>query len=545
MTAPASGPPDPKAAKQLLARLNAEVARAEAQLAHALADLRDLQARVGGHQMMQLLEANEHLVLDAVRLRRDAENSAFALESARRTSEQDVLTGLPNRSVLIDRCAQALAHARRYKSRVALLFVDLDDFKTHNDVLGHATGDQILIAVGQKMVGSVREVDTVCRLGGDEFVVLLVDVPRHGDPAQVVGKILAAIGSIEQAAGHRVVVSASIGVSLYPDDGDTLDKLIEAADVAMFRAKRMGGNSFVLSGDATDEPGGEPASTAKAQREERPALLRSANEQLVLSSMALEIENAAFSASFDDLERKSRAKDQFLAVLSHELRSPLAPIVSTLDALRLRSGGRESKELQMIRRHVAHMVRLMDDLLDVAKLSSGKILPNIEWVPIDAMLSQAIALARQQIDLQGHHLICAPCDPALACRGDPVRLAQCVSNLLINAARYTARGGRIELSSVLENEQVVIRVRDNGRGISEAQMPQIFELFCQAPDLGTEAIGGLGIGLALVRSLIELHGGTVDGYSAGVGQGSEFTLRIPAVQGIPALAPVPTPGESE
>lgn len=537
MTEPESGPPNIKAAKLLLARLKSEITQAEAELAHTLADLRELQARVGGHQMMQLLEANENLVLDAMRLRRDAENSAFALESARRTSEQDALTGLPNRSVLIDRCAQAIAHARRYESRVALLFVDLDDFKSHNDRLGHAAGDQILIAVGQKMVSSVREVDTVCRLGGDEFVVLLVDVPQRGDPSQVVGKVLSAIGSIEEAAGQPVVVSASVGVSLYPDDGETLNKLIEAADVAMFRAKRMGGNRFVLSGDLVGEVSDDPVSMAKAEREERGAVLRNTNEQLVLSSMALEIENAAYSASFDDMERKSRAKDQFLAVLSHELRNPLAPIVSTLDALRLRSGGSESKELQMIRRHVTHMVRLMDDLLDVSKLSSGKVLLSIELVRIDVMLSQAIALARPQVDLQGHDLLYAPCDPSLMCRGDPVRLAQCVSNLLINAARYTARGGRIELWAGLEDQQVVIRVKDNGRGISEVQMAQIFEFFYQTQGLGTEAIGGLGIGLALVRSLIELQGGTVEGFSAGLGQGSEFTLRVPAIQGVPALAP--------
>ncbi|MDN3923272.1 diguanylate cyclase domain-containing protein [Roseateles violae] len=527
MNSPAAGSPNAKATRRELARLKGEIAEARAELALVEADLSQAQARLGGHQMVQLLEANEQLVVDAMRMRRDAETSAFALEAALRSSERDPLTGLPNRSLLIDRFQQATAGARRHENcSVALLFLDLDRFKENNDRFGHAVGDQILIAASRALTDCVRGSDTVCRLGGDEFVILLAEVIHADDPALVAAKVRDALLSLTQVGGQEVSVSASIGVGVYPEDGGTLDALLEAADIAMFLVKRAGGNGFARADRRTAQGAAETGGVASVRA---PIELRAP----VPGGDVDEAEAAR--ALVLELQRRSRAKDEFLAVLGHELRNPLAPIVSTLDALRLLAGGAEGKEHQLIRRHVTHMVRLIDELLDIAKLSARKIKLRDEEVAIAEVLEQAVSLARPLLDQHMHRFLFTGCEPRLACRGDAVRLAQCVSNLLINSARYTPPGGTIELLAMREAQQIVIRVRDNGRGISEEQMAHVFELFFQVQGLGTEPISGLGVGLALVRSLVELHGGTVEGRSAGIGRGSEFVIRLPAIDAQPPL----------
>ena len=246
-----------------------------------------------------------------------------------------------------------------------------------------------------------------------------------------------------------------------------------------------------------------------------------------------------------ELQTASRAKDEFLAMLGHELRNPLTPIVTTLDLIRLRADGPESKEHATIRRQVTHMTRLVDDLLDVAKIVSGKVELKRQWIEIRAVLGDAVEMASPLLD-QRKHRFELEVDTAQMPRyfGDPVRLAQCVANLLTNAARYTPMGGRIRLCASSAEGQIEIRVRDNGRGIAPELMPGIFGLFVQGERSEDRPDGGLGIGLALVRNLIGLHGGVVEGHSAGVNQGSEFTIRLPlqAPVAAPALAETSSAG---
>ncbi|GAA0748217.1 GGDEF domain-containing protein [Ideonella azotifigens] len=276
-----------------LSHLNRQIDQAYLALARTLADLRDAQAELGGHRMMQLLQANEQLVLEALRLRSDVESSTIALGEATRSVELDPLTRLPNRTLLADRLVQAIAGAKRHEARLALLFLDLDHFKWHNDSLGHAIGDRILVEIGERLTACVRETDTVCRLGGDEFVILLAEVSEPGDPMLVARKMLAAVSSLTHVGQHEVALAASIGIGLYPDDGTDAQTLLDAADAAMYRVKHAGGNGFRFAQAALQQahapPDTAPLSAAllHASTRNAMALLRSANEQLVLSALAM------------------------------------------------------------------------------------------------------------------------------------------------------------------------------------------------------------------------------------------------------------------
>jgi PAS domain S-box-containing protein len=228
-----------------------------------------------------------------------------------------------------------------------------------------------------------------------------------------------------------------------------------------------------------------------------------------------------------ELQDASQAKDQFLAMLGHELRNPLSPIVTALQLMRMRGDTGTSREQAIIQRQVEHMIRLVDDLLDISKITRGKIELKKEIFQIDDVLTKAVEIVSLLFEQRKHELT-VDVQAGLQCEGDAVRVAQAVANLLSNAARYTPPGGRVALSARRVEDFIVIEVRDNGVGIAPDQQPQIFELFFQGQRSIDRAEGGLGIGLALVKSLIELHGGDVAVHSKGIGRGSAFTVRLPA-----------------
>jgi PAS domain S-box-containing protein len=229
------------------------------------------------------------------------------------------------------------------------------------------------------------------------------------------------------------------------------------------------------------------------------------------------------------LREADRRKDEFLATLAHELRNPLAPIRNGLQILRLAGDepAAASKVQEMLERQVNHLVRLVDDLMEVARVTRGRIELRREPVDLGAMLRNAVETSRPLIEAARHELQVDLPEEPVTLIADPVRLAQIVSNLLNNAAKYTENGGRITLSARREGKQVVISVRDTGVGIPVEVLPRVFDLFAQADRTYHRAQGGLGIGLTLVRTLVELHGGTVSAKSEGVGRGSEFVLRLP------------------
>jgi len=228
------------------------------------------------------------------------------------------------------------------------------------------------------------------------------------------------------------------------------------------------------------------------------------------------------------LRDADRRKDEFLAILAHELRNPLAPIVNSLHILRQGGGSMNVDRLHdILERQVSHLVRLVDDLMEVSRITTGKVELRREPVDLAEVMKSAIDTSRPLIDAAGHELsVALPAEP-LRLHADAVRLTQVLANLLNNAAKYTPAGGRIWLSARREGAQAVVSVRDNGMGIHADMLDQVFELFAQA-DQGTHrAQGGLGIGLTLVRSLVHLHGGTVQACSDGPGRGSEFLVRLP------------------
>jgi PAS domain S-box-containing protein len=230
----------------------------------------------------------------------------------------------------------------------------------------------------------------------------------------------------------------------------------------------------------------------------------------------------------EELLRANLRKDEFLATLAHELRNPLAPIRTGMDLLALspEEPARE-RTLGVMRRQVSHMVRLIDDLLDVSRITRGKLELKRERVSLASVISSAIEASRPLIERKQHELQVAVSDGSLAFDADLTRIAQVVSNLLNNASNYTPSGGRIELSAEREGDWAVIRVRDNGIGIPQDRLEDVFEMFSQVHRTLERSQDGLGIGLALVRSLVEMHGGSVRAESAGADQGSTFTVRLP------------------
>lgn len=229
----------------------------------------------------------------------------------------------------------------------------------------------------------------------------------------------------------------------------------------------------------------------------------------------------------EDLEIADRAKDEFLAMLGHELRNPLAPIVTALDLMKRRGELKTSREQDVIHRQVQHLIRLVDDLLDVSRVARGKVVLRQETVEVADVLSKAVEMVSLLLEQREHVLQIDVPASGLRWLGDPTRLTQVVSNLLTNAARYTKKGGLIELYADHQGDDICIVVKDNGNGIAPELLPRIFDRFFQGYQSQERSQGGLGIGLALVKSLVAAHGGTVAAASDGAGHGSVFTVRLP------------------
>jgi PAS domain S-box-containing protein len=238
---------------------------------------------------------------------------------------------------------------------------------------------------------------------------------------------------------------------------------------------------------------------------------------------------AIVESSEEALREADRRKDEFLAVLAHELRNPLAPIRYAVAIARKqgRAGAEGFQAQAIIERQVEHMGRLLDDLLDVSRITRGTLIVRRSSVELASVVAAAQESARPLVEARSHRLVVKLPEQPIRLVVDGVRLAQVLSNLLINAAKYTNPGGCIELEARLEAGELVVAVRDNGIGLSAEMMPRVFTLFAQASPALERSEGGLGIGLSLVRGLVELHGGTVSAHSAGAGQGSEFMVRLP------------------
>ncbi len=254
-----------------------------------------------------------------------------------------------------------------------------------------------------------------------------------------------------------------------------------------------------------------------------------AEDESILMQLASLAANGFENARlYGSLQEQDRRKDEFLAMLAHELRNPLAPISSAADMLRLGSASEERvrRASDVISRQVRHMTSLVDDLLDVSRVTRGLIELDRERVDVMAVIASAVEQSLPLIDARGHALAINGAVRGTQVMGDYNRLVQVFVNLLNNAAKYTPRGGRITVSVLCRDNTVVIDVADNGMGLDGALLPHVFELFTQGERSPDRAQGGLGIGLALVRNIVTMHGGTVSAHSDGAGTGSTFTVTL-------------------
>ena len=551
-----------------LARVQAKVDAARALLVRLLQDVVVAESRQARDQAVQMLEVNEALVLAALRSQSNADavatalaDTARALAEAARAAELDVLTQLPNRALLRDRFSHAIAQAKRHGNRLAVLFVDLDNFKHINDAHGHATGDEALQRVAACLLAAVREADTVSRYGGDEFVILLTDLAQPADAVRVADKLLAALAEPCLVQGALLHLSASIGISLYPDDGADAPQLISRADAAMYQRKRQAPGGLARHGQAAAllpaaPPaaqagraagaawrGGKPlpassvpvspasASSAAAPpvrvlaaQVRRHAELREANEHLVLAALTAQALQAA-------AEQSQRQQTAFLAVVVDELRNPHAPI--RIAAAMLGRPDADAPLLprvqSMVDQQAAQVLHLLAERARQALLPApdGTLLLARSAFDMASLIGNALLAWRPVMASRQQTLDAELPAGALPLHGDAARLAQLLNNLLDNASKYTPEGGRVRLLVSLTDESLLISVTDNGIGISALALPGVFEPFVQdAPAIGLNGVG-LGIGLTVVRTIVDAHGGSVTAHSAGSGQGSQFIVTLP------------------
>jgi PAS domain S-box-containing protein len=311
------------------------------------------------------------------------------------------------------------------------------------------------------------------------------------------------IGRSVLARALAGVTTAAQEVALLRGDQEPLVLLLSAGPVLGMSSESLGCViSFV---DVTE---------AKRAAEERLRLLDKANEARA------------------DAEAANRAKDEFLAMLGHELRNPLAPILTAIEVMKMRRESGGAHERDVIERQVRHVVMLVDDLLDVSRIAQGKVELHRQPVALSAVVARAVEACGPIVEERQHQLI-VDIEADIVVDADEARLCQVISNLLTNAAKYTERQGRIEILGARVGDEVIIRIRDNGMGIPPDLLSTLFDRFVQSKRTLDRSEGGLGLGLSIVRSLVHLHGGTVGVRSEGIGLGSEFEVRLPACDAKP------------
>jgi len=404
--------------------------------------------------------------------------------------------------------------------------------------------ETVLDDPGYRLVRANSGEQALLALMADEFAVLVLDVRMPG----MTGFELAQMVKERRKTARVPIIFLT---AYYNEDQhilegygsgavDYLHKPVNAAvlrsKVAVFAELHRSGRALAVANRAlVDEV---------AERRRAEARLSELNETLDLRvterTTALQISDA-------HLREANRRKDEFLATLAHELRNPLAPVRSAVQVLRLK--GPENPEVQwaseLIERQVQAMSRLIDDLMDVSRINQGKIDLRREPIELMDILHDAVETTRPVIDAFRHRFTMALPPEPLELDADPTRLAQAFMNLLNNAAKYSDPGGSIELTASKESGDVVVSIKDTGIGIDAERLESVFEMFSQVETALSRSRGGLGIGLSLTQRLVELHGGTVQARSAGLGRGSEFVVRLPLAARQAEAAPAPAGSSAE
>lgn len=485
-----------------------------------------------------LLEANEHLVLAVIRAQEEADRAALALRKLDRSMRLEAVVGAPDGSLLFERLVHALAVARRSDLRLGLLFVSLGNIEEINDAVGHAAGGQVISLASRRLGGAVRESDLVSRLDDHQFLVQLTALSQAADAVGVAEAAVAALELPIQMGGKEFRLKVSVGISVYPDDGDDADALVDRATAAMYHARREGVPSYFFVGEPATNARSLELRQAEAHWQAVPPLPSApdaaidlkteVNQQLILTALhAQELVAAA--------ELAQREQAAFIGVVAHELRGPLGPLSNAAQLL----ARAKARQLAIpavhgiIDQQVAHLGRLVNDLLDVARFNTGKLRLDVRRLDLRELLLDCCDAVRPAMQARGQALLCGVLPAEILVNGDRVRLTQIFRNLLDNAAKYTPEGGAIVLAASVEADAIVIDISDNGIGIAADVLPQVFERYVQEGRAMCFNPSGLGIGLALVRELVAAHDGEVMASSDGPGLGSRFTVRLPLLVGCP------------
>ncbi|ALN59374.1 sensory box-containing diguanylate cyclase/cyclic diguanylate phosphodiesterase [Lysobacter enzymogenes] len=484
-----------------------------------------------------LVAVNEQLVIAALQARQESDAAAHKLDEAVRSVGMDSLTLLPNRERLSEHFSAAIANSRRYGGLVALLFIDLDNFKWINDTLGHAVGDEVLRMAAHRLAAVTREGDMISRYGGDEFLILLSRIGDASDAGATTEKLIDALGVPCRMGAHVLRLSASIGISLFPADGDDVESLIDRADTAMYRAKQgqkgRGRYAFYRDHAVRESPGDNrverqqvrPFSRYQAaivQPGVRIDQLQEANGELVLAALSSRQSQVTAEAAYQH-------QQQAMAMVAHELRNPLTPILIAATMLKSENASERIDMQRIIEREVMHISRLIGDLVDVARAKSGKF--QLDRRPVDMVLiaEQAAESCRSAMEARQQRFFISVPPERLMVDGDAGRLTQVLRNLLDNASKYTPEQGEIVLSVRLLDSQIEVCVVDSGIGIAPESLTSVFEPFVQE----VRAVGvngtGLGIGLAVVRELVLAHDGQVTAVSGGLDAGTRFVVTLPSM----------------
>jgi len=375
-----------------------------------------------------------------------------------------------------------------------------------------------LSPLGRKLVLARSGIEALGRLLDQDFALIILDVAMPGMDGFETAKL---VRSRERNRATPIIFVTGLSwendAVLRGYELGAFDFLMKPIRPEVLRAKAT---VFVQLQERTIE-------LAVKADELRQAQIRAYERELHAQRRRFEAE--VMERQMQQLAEADRRKDEFLAILAHELRNPLQPLQTAVEVLEHEPDKPVPARIRkIVQRQVQHITRLVDDLLDVARFTAGKLELRREPIDLDGIVDEAVASCRTSIDGRHHHLELTAHPPTAIVHGDPVRLIQCVCNLVHNAVKYTEPGGRLAIDWGSDRGDGFVRVTDNGRGIPADLLPKIFDMFVQervTPDGG----GGLGLGLGLVKRLIELHGGTVRAASEGQGRGATFEIRLPLV----------------
>lgn len=412
--------------------------------------------------------------------------------------------------------------------------------------------DAILNVLGQNLVHARSGTEALQRLMENDYAAILLDVNMPGmdgfetatmihqhprfEKTPIIFVTAVHVTDLDQLKGYQLGAVDYVYVPVVPE---ILRGKVEVL-VELYRQRRelerLNRRLAEANEDLADANAALQAEKAR-ELEALNATLAQANSELESANRTLQAEIAERVRAQEALEAADRRKDDFLAMLSHELRNPLAAIQGAIELMQRKAI--DDTQLvwarDVLSRQNRHLSRLIDDLLDVSRITMGKLTLHKEPIELRDIVQHAVETARPLVEMRRHNLTLRLPDVPLHVKGDPVRLSQVVCNLLTNAAKYTDEGGHIELA--LEHVpsgngaggDALLRVRDNGRGIAREVLDRLFEPSTHEERLNSGAHGGLGIGLIVVRGLVQMHGGSVEARSEGLGRGSQFTVRLPLV----------------